>query len=1515
MNFREQLFLKSLLFHNNGLCKMSSLIRIKSMYGGIILLEPPCKIKKSVLPIILMFFLISLAFLATADSSHAADTIYVNGSSGNDTYDGTSPTWVNGTVGPKKTINNASNAVDTNGTVYVSSGTYNEHLNISRSLSLIGQNTSYPIIDGTLNGRVVLVSGSINVNIINFIIRNGLGDYGSAIYTYNSNVNLINSTVSGNNATSGGAIYAGPGSKLSIVNSTLSSNYGNNGGTIYTDSSSDLTILNSVFSGNIAEYYGGAIYAISTPVNINNSIFNGNTAIKGGAIYKNSGNLIITNSNLSGNTAVANHGQAAQGGGIRSIGGILTISGSNLYGNSAGNGDVLYNNDGTVNLQFNRVIANSTHVISTNSTINAEYNWWGSNSEPSGIFSGIGVVDCNPWIYMTFIANPHLILMGGTSNLTASFNNAYNGTNLTSLDPAGGYLADGCVVTFTTDLGSVGSKNTSNGVAIAPLLADEDTGIANVSAQLDDQILNSTVVIKDNILYVNGAVGNDSWDGTSPTWVNGTMGPMKTIQTAVNAINNDGTVNVASGIYNEHLVITKSLNLIGTNPDDTIIDGTNNGRVVLIPGFINLSIANFTIRNGLADYGAAISKSEFQSNGTTTLTLLNLIILENNATERGGGIYAITCQVNVINSTLSGNIASSNGGAIYASSCNVTILNSIFHSNIASSGAGIHSQSNFDTILAVTGSEIYNNSANIGGGITISRGILNVTGSKIFNNSANDGGGIYNSRSSGTLVDSYICNNNALHRGGGIYLSDSSGYNPPKPFTLYNCNISNNTADRGGGFYLDTRYNGYDVNIIECIISNNNASVHGGGGYIVQGNVHFCKITNNTAPLGSDIYSVDVVDATLNWWGSNQDPSSRVYGATVTPWLVVSETANPKIIGINDTSIISVDLLHDSYGVYHDPTNGHVPDGIPVSFNTTLGTIDLNGSTVNGTASVNLIGGGVVGFADVTATVENGTACITVPFLLPNSVYNSRTLEIFSTIVGAMNDADTLTGDTIVAYGDFTENISVNKPLIISGGCLTNITASNVGQPVFLINPTGAGTVIDGFNIKGGSTGIYVNCAGNCNITENTITGNSWSGIGINGAQGTVIEGNTVSGNQEGIYILNGAMNNIIRDNTVINNQFSGICLDRSSYNNIINNGLVSGNSNGLRLFFASDNVVTGNNIVENLWAGVILDGSSENLIGSNNINYNVEGVHLMNNATENNITSNNITGNNTGDHSWCGISVWASSENRADNNHIILNQEGIYLTGASQTNIVQNNIIHHQKFTGVCLDQNSSQNNILNNIIYSNSIGIRFYQASWNNITKNNISSNVWAGICLDNSANNTVNNNTAIGNVEGIFLFNNCNQNIITWNKAQNNTYTGINLDVSNGNTVGDNLLSGNSSGIRLHYADDNILNHNNATNNTWTAVCLDNSNRNNLTLNTIVSMNEGLYCMGGCTNNNIYSNNFKLSGGWRLACDDSDNNYDNGVNTGNYWNGVSGSVYAITNESNGITNYDNYPSTTEF
>ena len=110
---------------------------------------------------------------------------------------------------------------------------------------------------------------------------------------------------------------------------------------------------------------------------------------------------------------------------------------------------------------------------------------------------------------------------------------------------------------------------------------------------------------------------------------NGTvLYPFKSIQAGVNAAVTGDIVGVAPGIYYENIILAEGVQLLGTDPSTTIIDGGNIGVVVnMEDGSV---LKGFTIQHGLGSFGAGIV-----TNGMPRIT--NNIIRNNVQTAGGAG--------------------------------------------------------------------------------------------------------------------------------------------------------------------------------------------------------------------------------------------------------------------------------------------------------------------------------------------------------------------------------------------------------------------------------------------------------------------------------------------------------------------------------------------------------------------------------------------------------------------------------------------------------------------------------------------------------------------------------------------------------------------------------------------------------------------------------------------------------------------------------------------------------------
>ena len=174
----------------------------------------------------------------------------------------------------------------------------------------------------------------------------------------------------------GGAIYVRIGASLNLSNSTLSNNQAGSGGAVYIGSTAPgtpSTITHSRFIDNQASFSGGAVDQRSgLALTISNSTFTDNSARNGGALFT-SGNLIVESSTVYNNTAktgggieinntarltlinstVANNQTELFGGGISILTepgeGISTIMNSTISGNQSLNDRPPPRNHRTVN--------------------------------------------------------------------------------------------------------------------------------------------------------------------------------------------------------------------------------------------------------------------------------------------------------------------------------------------------------------------------------------------------------------------------------------------------------------------------------------------------------------------------------------------------------------------------------------------------------------------------------------------------------------------------------------------------------------------------------------------------------------------------------------------------------------------------------------------------------------------------------------------------------------------------------------------------------------------------------------------------------------------------------------------------------------------------------------------------------------------------------------------------------------------------------------------------------------
>jgi predicted outer membrane repeat protein len=384
------------------------------------------------------------------------------------------------------TIQTAVTSATAGDTLNLSAGTYNDHtVTVDKNLIIQGPTVSSSdptaVVDGQKAGRIFTVNSGVSVTLQNLFIRNGNTIEDGGGIANSGNLIIDSCTFNNNQGRYGGAIDNW--GTCTVTGSTFINNQGMfSAGAIANPGT--CTVTNNVFTSNNVTYDGGAIYSSGT-CTVTNNVFTNNNASSGGAIWS-SGGCILTGCTFTNNHATG------YGGAIFNQG-TFTVTNNNFANNNAGaTGGAIINFGGDSSsriVNYNRFYDNLINeIFSAGGSVNAMYNWWGSNNDPSSKIGGS--VDVSHWLVLSVNATPNLIKKNGTSTITSDLNHDCTGATVT------GHVMDGIPITFTTTLGTINSPlSTVNGVAAAILHGGILGGTADINASLDDQIMPTAVII------------------------------------------------------------------------------------------------------------------------------------------------------------------------------------------------------------------------------------------------------------------------------------------------------------------------------------------------------------------------------------------------------------------------------------------------------------------------------------------------------------------------------------------------------------------------------------------------------------------------------------------------------------------------------------------------------------------------------------------------------------------------------------------------------------------------------------------------------------------------------------------------------------------------------------------------------------------------------------------------------------------------------------------------------------
>ncbi|MGB8983705.1 MAG: choice-of-anchor Q domain-containing protein, partial [Anaerolineales bacterium] len=248
--------------------------------------------------------------------------------------------------------------------------------------------------------------------------------------------------------------------------------------------------------------------------------------------------------------------------------------------------------------------------------------------------------------------------------------------------------------------------------------------------------------------YVAGT-GNDSYECTTPAQA------CASIQRAINVAGANNIIKVAVGTY-----YYPGLALNPT-PNVLIINGKN---LVLSGGWA----ADFSVQTGVSTIDGQNLNNGILAHTNSTV-VVDRFVIQNSTSSDSGGIYISGGNFTLKNSTLRDNQATNRGGGVFLiGNPTFTLINSTISGNT---------------------------SASSGGGIHVDAGTVNIEYSTIAYNASTAGGGVF--RSSGTLnIHNSILANNTGTTAPNCNSLSTSGYNVIGSTT--NCSFIPGTSDQTG---------------------------------------------------------------------------------------------------------------------------------------------------------------------------------------------------------------------------------------------------------------------------------------------------------------------------------------------------------------------------------------------------------------------------------------------------------------------------------------------------------------------------------------------------------------------------------------------------------------------------------------------------------------------------------------------------------------------------------------------
>jgi len=744
---------------------------------------------------------LSDAYVSTTGSDDAGD-----GSSGN----------------PYATIKKGLDNVGENGKVLLFGGTYDQYDIDWPNTNLItlkpSTETAVCTIDAGENGRIILVSNTLNLTIEGVTMQHGKlsggSQFGACIMlnTGNSVLWLNDVTIdlcsdeSGSGR--GGAIYCSDNTSKVIASDSKFSNcfakYGgvgfrgdwkatncrfltnsssSDGGVLHCNAGGNLEATNCIFNSNSSLNSG--CFASVASISLKNCTLYGNSATSGDSIQQNS-SMTSVNSIFWGNSSTITLGSA-------------TYSDIQTGGWVGGTGNISLEPSFVSTSEGNLKLLGGSPCIDKGTASGAPASDIDGNVRPHGFGFDMGAYEFQgPSISIEAPNGGERIKMGSTYEIKwdSSFEAAITNVAL--------WYSSGESYSWI----SITAEETNDGLymwTVPDIISDT----MKISIEATDS--NGLKNYGKSMSYFSTGTGEVyvSLDGSDETG-NGSVGnPYATIQKGLDKVMSDGTVYVFSGTYTatgDYNILWPNANNITLKPSDetsvVTLDAGGVDRLISVGYTVNLTIESITLQNG--------GKEETDGNGAgivlgannINMWLESVIISDCHGTgteSQGGGVYcgSLSDTVYANNCTFYSNQAmgggAAAGGTWYPTNCKF-ILN---HTVVLQYGGAIYNGSWYPVNCI-----FYGNSADYGGVVEgLSNTIFVATNCAFVSNHASTEGAVAEYMFSKFKAFNCVFWNNNLFDGHLFY--DTSP-------TLVNCDVQSD------GWTLGTSFAPRTMTSIEC---------------------------------------------------------------------------------------------------------------------------------------------------------------------------------------------------------------------------------------------------------------------------------------------------------------------------------------------------------------------------------------------------------------------------------------------------------------------------------------------------------------------------------------------------------------------------------------------------------------------------------------------------------------------------------------------------------------------------